>query len=408
MICYGADPNIASTTNTTPLYAAVVRNRPNLVSLLLSHNANPDLPGPNKELPIVPGARYPPCLELLIKAGAKLSLRKGILELATYHNQIESVKMLLAAGVDPNEKSQDVFSPLTTAIRDNRPELLELLLASGANPNLRGQDVPLFMATKTPALLSIMLKGGADLKQAVGVMEMAVYYNKIESVEMLLDAGVDPNEKKDKCFSPLTTAIRDNRPEIIALLLSRGADPNFRGQDVPLYLASRNPALLKQLLACPRIDLAKQVGALEMAVYHNNIESVQLLLEAGVDPNEKKDKFFSPLTTAIRDNRPDILALLLKSGADPDFTGQDIPLVMAVRRPEILKMLLDGGADVKKVPGVVDAAAAQKSVEAIDILLAAGAGKRAPFRLASGRDTSVVLLLPLKNPHPCSRLENDS
>lgn len=70
-------------------------------------------------------------------------------------------------------------------------------------------------------------------------------------------------------------------------------------------------------------------GILEIATCKGNVEVAQLLLEAGVDPNDQKDKTFRPLTTAIRDNHPKIFALLLSNGADTILKGEDYPLSMA-------------------------------------------------------------------------------
>jgi ankyrin repeat protein len=243
MLVYDADPNAKNAAGRTPLCAACRKNRPDVVKILLSNGADPDLPGP--QLPILAFLRNPACLELLISAVADIHTYKGLMELATFYNSIESVNLLLDAGVDPNEKHQGVYTPITTSIRDNRPEILSLLLSRGANPNLKGQDEPLMMATRRPELLKQLLTSGADLARCKGVMEMAVFYNSIESIKLLIDAGVDPNDKKDGIYTPLTTAIRDNHPDILTLLLSHGADPNLKGQDILLYMAARRPELLK-------------------------------------------------------------------------------------------------------------------------------------------------------------------
>lgn len=54
---------------------------------------------------------------------------------------------------------------------------------------------------------------------------------------------------------------------------------------------------------------------MELATSINNIESVRVLLKAGVDPNAKKDGIYTPLCSSIRDNRADIFELLLANGA---------------------------------------------------------------------------------------------
>jgi ankyrin repeat protein len=369
MIDYGASPNNKDASGHTPLYTACKAGTPDTVKILLAHGADPNLVGP--ELPIIRAVRSSACLELLLKAGADPSKRTGIMVLATHVNNVESVKLLLDAGVDPNEKSQNAYSPLTTAIRDNRSEILQLLVFRGADLNANGQDMPLFMACNKPDFLKTLLENGADLKKCKGVMEKAVAKNSIECVTMLLDAGVDPNEKSQGVNTPLTTAIRDNRPEILALLLSRGADPNLKGQEMPLAMAVRKPEMLEQVLA-GGADLKKCPGVMEVAVYFNSIDCVKILLDVGVDPNEKKLGIYTPLGTAVRDNHPEIVALLLSKGADPNLKGQELPVILAVSKPAILSQLIEGGADVTQCRGILEAAVYRNNIESVNILLDAG------------------------------------
>ena len=112
-------------------------------------------------------------------------------------------------------------------------------------------------------------------------MELATWYNCIDSIKLLLDAGADPNEKHQERYSPETTAIRDNYLEILVLLLPRGADPNFVGENHPLFMAVSKPVILKQLIAAGA-DVRTYKGLIEAAVYRNCIESILILLEAGM------------------------------------------------------------------------------------------------------------------------------
>ncbi|CZR63500.1 uncharacterized protein PAC_13397 [Phialocephala subalpina] len=331
MLHYGANPDLKDSRGFSAgggFFLACRRNQPHLVEMLLSHGADPNMSRP--ELPVIDAARHPQCLQALLHGKVDLKKRRGIMELATYHNSIDSARMLLDVGVDPNEKSQNIYTPLNIAIHDNRPELMTLLLSRGADPNLK------------------------------------------ESVKILLDAGVDPNEKKDGVYSPPTSAIRDNRPEIQVLVLSGGADPNLKGQAIPLVMAKNRVEIFNQLVEGGE-DHAKCSGVLESAVYHNNIASVKFLLDAGASPNDKNQGVYSPLTSAIRDTRPDILQVLLERGADPNMKGQDVPLVMAVRNSAILRQLIAGGADVTKHQGLLELAVYHNKMESIDILLEAAA-----------------------------------
>lgn len=144
----------------------------------------------------------------------------------------------------------------------------------------------MLVSLRHPACLELLIATVADVQTYEGLMELATYFNCIESVIWLLDACVDPIEKHEETYSPLATAIHDNHPDTMALLLSRGADPNLKGQDVPLRLAVNRPELLKQLLA-RGADVSLYKGLLELAVYYDSPDSIPILLEAGVPADEK-------------------------------------------------------------------------------------------------------------------------
>ena len=89
-----------------------------------------------------------------------------------------------------------------------------------------------------------------------------------------------------------------------------------------------------------------------MAVDHNNIEIVRILLNSpNIDINEKTPSGHGAVTTAVRDNRVDILGELLSKRPDLNLETRDgLPLVRAANSEDItkLQMLLNAGADVNK------------------------------------------------------------
>lgn len=177
----------------------------------------------------------------------------------------------------------------------------------------------------------------------------------MEALIWLLDNGVSPNDQApDTRATPLTTAISLNKLDFVEALLTRGANPNIRGQDWPVCMAVRYPDILKRLLPSLAQPRAFK-GVMEMAVSANNLESVKLLLAAGVSVEDRNGGVFSPLTTAIRERHKDIVQYLLdEAGADPNSPGEHLPIVKALRRyeppdTEIIEMLLRKGADPNKV-----------------------------------------------------------
>ena len=118
-------------------------------------------------------------------------------------------------------------------------------------------------------------------------------------------------------------------------------------------MAVKRPAILKKLLAATPNPRAFR-GVVEMAVVANQLESIKLLLAAGVSVEDKNCGVFSPLTTAIREERKVIVRYLLDvANADPNAPGEHLPIVKALRRysgdTEIIQMLLTRGADINKM-----------------------------------------------------------
>ncbi|KAF8850916.1 ankyrin [Acephala macrosclerotiorum] len=245
LLDFGAGPNLALAGGITPLRTACELNRETEAHLLLQWGADPNVSASDRA-PLV---------------------------YAIYRKNLVLVISLLKYGADPARKMKTGENALVYASDQACPlEIVEAMLHHEANPNVKDAQLPVVDAARHPNCLRAFLDGKVDLSRKKEIMELAIYHNSVDSVKMLLDVG----------------AIRTKRAKTETL----------------------RPELLKILLDND-VDLKNSIGALEMAVHHNSIEAVKMLLDIGMDPNEKKDGVYSPLTTAIRDNRPEILALLL-------------------------------------------------------------------------------------------------
>lgn len=98
------------------------------------------------------------------------------------------------------------------------------------------------MAVKQPAILKRLLPALAEPRAFKGVMEMAVVANQLESVKLLLRAGVSVEDRNGGVFSPLTTSIREGHIEIVRYLLV-----HFTSSLFPPLPLSLSPSLHLQL-----------------------------------------------------------------------------------------------------------------------------------------------------------------
>jgi ankyrin repeat protein len=353
LLTSGGDPNAKTAEGTTALFQAIQANRVDLMTVLLDHGANPNLPGPKH--PLWPSTYKSKCLALMLARGADTKKTPGVMELASSLKNLESVKILIEAGVSPNIRKDGVYTPLCSAIRDDTREIVTYLLENGADPNFNAAEYPAFkcITHKRIHFLPQLVAAGVDLNSPKGIMETAVQFNDKDAMLFLFDHNVNPNDRTAEGNTALTTAIREGRGELVDLLLSRGADPAVRGQEWPLCMAVKQPNILKKLLAATPNPRAFR-GVVEMAVVANQLDSIKLLLEAGVSVEDKNCGVFSPLTTAIREDRKDIVRYLLDvANADINAPGEHLPIVKALRRyhgdAEILTMLLSRGADINKM-----------------------------------------------------------
>lgn len=197
----------------------------------------------------------------------------------------DSLKILLAAGADPNEVTVAGVNALALAAMNNpNVETLRVLIEAGADPNpaIFTAYHPLLLAAQynpDPRAIEILLAAGADPAKAVSnstLTGLAAAHNpNLEVLKTLLRFFPPSEEKLDAntrqpLDSPLVTLLNEPnaRPEALALLLEAGADLKEKGRVLGIGVNYAGP-----LAAAAR--------------YGNNPDIIRMLLKAGADPNER-------------------------------------------------------------------------------------------------------------------------
>ena len=120
-------------------------------------------------------------------------------------------------------------------------------------------------------------------------LHQAVFQNKLDIVNLLIDRGADPNIGDENVWTPLYWAVERRRIDMVKLLLNRGADPNKMSNHwTPLHRAVQNDCkftvqLLLDKGALPNIPWVKIRGgvraitAIDLAERRGNDEIIQLL-----------------------------------------------------------------------------------------------------------------------------------
>jgi cytohesin len=190
----------------------------------------------------------------------------------------------------------------------------------------------------------------------------AIRQGDLAKVEAALAAGAKVNAGVGQS-EPLTIAATRGRVDIMELLLKHGADVNGRDafKRTPLWAAvfsgqARTWELL--LAAGAEVGIVGTSGdtVLDYAVDRGQLEAVRALLAKRADPNRpSQNKLFlgePPITRALRQNRRDIVDLLLANGARLDFRNADgqsaLRAAVAGANPELVELCLSKGLDLKE------------------------------------------------------------
>ena len=267
LLAAGADLEAKDDQGNTPLALAVDAHAIELVDFLLHRGAEPNCENQWGQTPLQAAAEFGAfdIVRTLLRAGA---LPIYALQPAAMGAHDEVVRVLVEAGADVNEESEEVEAPLLAAARYGygRESTLELLLSLGASPDVTTDlgETPLHLAVAAHAKVQILdrLVGlyGVDPLDDQGCSPLhaaaeAVYR---AGVELLLALGADAKRECHRGNSPLHAFFEDldafdvdDAAALLESLVRAGADPgkaNKRGK-TPRELGAYLPEPLLKVLA---------------------------------------------------------------------------------------------------------------------------------------------------------------
>ena len=109
-------------------------------------------------------------------------------------------------------QGKDGFTPLCLAAHFGHHEIVKVLLEAGADPNQVSEN-----AMRVRPLHSAVAGRSEEIAFKI--------------VEMLIARGADPNLRQESGWAPLHEAVSQSHKSVVEFLVNHGADPNAAGTD---------------------------------------------------------------------------------------------------------------------------------------------------------------------------------
>ena len=374
----------ARSESGTPFEVAIDRANEDLALFLFDHHANVDLPyGTPREEATNRHPRtwhdFEKLRSAILQKSSASDLNAGngagetILHHAAMSGHIKTVSHLIHKGVDLAVPDSHGRQALTHALLHGHKGIAKLLLEAGAPVNALDGD-------------------------GTGAIHEIVEFDHDHSlIDLLVAGGADVNLQDAKNRTPLHIACEKHLLRYSEVLLEHHALTNVLDSDDCTPLDSifkhmgddrRMPDRLKDLVLLlldqPNLDLQLGVGAaLQAAVYSDQLEIVQRLLDLGADVCVDYGIYNGVLQIAARSGSVGMLQLLVqpqfKINVNQNGGRYGSPLQAAVfsQSADKVRILLDHGADVNQEVGgygfPLDAAGVRGFFDVLEVLVKHGA-----------------------------------
>ena len=295
-----------------------------------------------------------------VKAGSKTGFTP--LMFAAQQDDVESARILIDAGANPNEvrpKSGNSYTPLIIASAMGNAKVAELLLDKGADPNaIDARGYTSLHLVVRDSDYGLDLTGKDKIVKIVKAL-LAHGANPNHRLKLARNVGTN-NEVSLEGATPLVLAAEVNNLEAVKALLEAGADPRITTEQGTTAL---------MLSAGGGTDIQRARAPEERAMA---IETAKLLVERGTDVNAVGQYGWTALHAAAYQGLTDVIEFLVSKGAninEMDAFGQtplSICLAILVQdigarrsqiprryRKEVAEVILKLGATPLNKSGVV-------------------------------------------------------
>jgi len=331
LLRYGAsvNPERICGDHGDPLCAAVERNANTIVDLLLEHGA----------LLNRTGKKYTPPLQVAARKGLE-----------------STVRLLVCKGANVQADGGGYGTALRAALAHGHVEIARYLLENGAQI----KQVSRGYYDVRPWVKESVFKSRRYV--FASALEAAVQSNEVETVQLLLDNGIDLIEDEDMCATALLRAVECANIQMLEFLINKGADVRKHGSQImsfdpnlnemPVDLLDKFKLLVESGVSVRDYTGGQRYSALGMSIRSELWECMDFLLEAGADPNVVYSAGLngSALNEALAAHEINLKAVekLLARGADVNLRAGKggTPFVNAIvsGAESLYRLFLDHGA----------------------------------------------------------------
>ncbi len=320
----GAEVDVEDNYGHTALTRAAWRSDPEITAILEGAGAEIAAEDINGDLALISAAGdgNPEVVSELIKTGSDVNAAdengRTALMAAASRNHREAAAALIEAGADVNAADDRGRTALILAAEGlGEKDLAALLIEAGADVDAEAENgrtaLHIAVSRGRSELVSILINQGAGVNARLRIngeeytpLYLAAQGGYTGIFSTLIDAGAEPGEKGGQA---LWWAVFRNRLEMAETLINAGVDLNSR---LPASFAPTGRE------AFERLSESTEVTPLIVAVYFGRAKLVSLLIDAGADVNWKDEHGRTALAHALAKPHPDqeIVQALRDAGAE--------------------------------------------------------------------------------------------
>ena len=340
---HGDHVNATNRKGHTALMMACEKGSMDYITALIEAGADPNSTDVNGETYLhhsVRGGCSKEVLHIINDHGAHVNATNNknqtALMLGTMQKNKDCINVLLKAGSNPNITDVDGNTCLQSlVVHECNIAILQAIIDHDAHVNAtnkRGHSALMMASVKGNIdAVNVLLKAGADpdITDANGntCIHLSMYEVwKRKVLQTLIDHGANVNATDKDCQTALVVASDKGNTDAINVLLTAGADPNIAD-------ANGNTCL-------------------HFAVHQGcNKEVVQMIIDHGAHVNIANKNGLTALMIACERGNIDVINVLLEAGSDPDITDAsgNTCLQCSVLQGcsiEVLQTIIDHGAQV--------------------------------------------------------------